>query len=208
MPIPAGSETVSLDVITYQEGLDAITVSTGSTTINSDSLALMITGVSRLLDRRFGPIVKRTITGERHSGGNNTIVMYQRPIDSITTCTEWWFNTPHVLLEEIPGAQHTFQYSLDGRKGMLYRREVGWDMAFWPGRRNVIVDYVAGRFTDTESVDQLFKEAASITLASVWRPQFGMRGPDAGPPVASFALPNAAEEILSGELLGDLAGIG
>ena len=192
----------ALYVLTRDEALSAIATNSGTTQVDPDAIDRMIAGISRLLDRKCGPVVKRTITAEAHDGGNGSVKLYYAPVATVTSVAEYWFNASHTLLEEVPGGQATFQFRLNPRQGMLYRREVGFDRPFFPGRLNVITTYVAGRYDTTALVDDQFKEAAALTFASLWRPQYGMRGPDAPPlAVAPFALPNAAKEILHGELL-------
>lgn len=190
----------ALDVLTTAEGEDAL-VATGSTTINQGALASMITAVSRELDRLCGPVVQRELTDRLDGAGKTDIMTFRRPIFSIVSVTEYYVNTSYVLTEEIPGSATTRQYRLEKRHGRLWRRESTYDTFWAPGRGNIVVDYIAGRFANTASVDAQFKQAAKLAVANLWRREFGMRGPDAPLAGATFGLPDAARDLLRGEML-------
>jgi hypothetical protein len=192
----------SLDVLTYDEALNAITVScSGTSNVNTDSLGSMITAVSREMDRLCGPIVNRARTDRLDGAGKTDVMTFRRPIFSITSVTEYYVNTPYVLTEEIPGSATTRQYRMEARHGRLWRRESTYDTFWAPGRGNVVVVYTAGRFASTAAVDSEFKQAAKLAVANLWRREFGMRGPDAPLAGATFGLPDAARDLLRGEML-------
>lgn len=190
----------TLDVLTVAESQSAITVTSSNTTIDATALAAMVTAVSREMDRLCGPIVQYERT-DRLDGGKTDVMTFRRPISSVVSVTEYYFNTPYVLTEEIPGSATTRQYRLEKRHGRLFRRESTYDTYWAPGRGNVIVDYVAGRFANTAAVDPQFKQAAKLAVANLWRREYGMRGPDAAEAGATFGLPNAARDLLRGEML-------
>ena len=76
---------------------------------------------------------------------------------------------------------------------------------FAPGRKNVLVTYIPGRFATTGDVDEKFKEAAQIMVSHLWR-RTGSRvsandllaAPDGASmfSVPSFSVPNAVRELL------------
>jgi hypothetical protein len=191
----------SLDVLTFDEALNAITVSgTATSNVNTDSVGSMITAVSREMDRLCGPIVQRELT-DRLDGGKIDVMTFRRPIATVVSCTEYYVNTAYVLTEEMPGSATTRQYRLEKRHGRLFRRESTYDTFWAPGRGNVVVDYIAGRFVSTAAVDPQFKQAGKLAVANLWRREFGMRGPDAAAAGATFGLPDAARDLLRGEML-------
>jgi hypothetical protein len=164
-------------------------------------LAEYITRVSRLLDKVCGPIVQRTVTNEYHDGGDTSVLLSEWPVVSVTTATEYQGTTAVTLTEEAVTTSPGSGFLVDFAKGRVHRRSGKRDWTFYPGRRNIVVTYVAGRYADTASVDDRFKAAAIITLRNLWSREQGMGtvtfGPD-GQPItgALFALPNAAAAFI------------
>lgn len=188
-----------LDVVTVDEAETDLGVDPGSQPL----LAAYVTSVSRLLDRACGPIVQRTITGERHSGGAPFILLDQYPVASVTTVTEYASTAGTALVEEELGTAPANGFVLDGSK--LIRRSGKRDGWWAAGRSNIVVTYVAGRYADTLSVDERFRRAALITLANLWRREQGMGtvmfGADGAPILgATYALPNAAKAFIQDDL--------
>ena len=174
--------------------------------VDPDSRVLLsgyITSVSRKLDKACGPIVQRTITDEKHSGGHRAILLDHYPVASVTSVTEYSGMTGTALVEETPATSPSNGFMPDG--SMLIRRRGKID-AYWAlGRHNILVTYVAGRYEDTLSVDDRFKRAAFITLANLWRREQGMGtmtfGADGAPMLgATYALPNAAKAFIQDDI--------
>ena len=87
----------------------------------------------------------------------------------------------------------------------MCRRSGKTDYSFPTGRANIVVTYVAGRYSSTLTVDDRFKRAAFITLAHLWRREQGMGtvtfGPDGAPITgATYALPNAGAAFIQDDL--------
>lgn len=187
--------------------LDVVTLDEAETElgIDPDSRVLLsgyITSVSRLLDQACGPIVKRTVTDEKHNGGDSQIWLGHWPVASVTSVTEYSGMTAVSLTAETASTAPN-GYLLDGSS--LVRRVGKNDSAWAYGRGNVLVTYVAGRYDDTLSVDERFKRAAVITLANLWRREQGMGtvtfGADGAPMLgATYALPNAAKAFIQDDL--------
>lgn len=175
-------------------------------------IASLNTAISRRLDGLCGPIVQRTVTGETHDGRRH-VYLLNRPVMSVTTVTEYAYTTATTLTVETNAVKTSDNYQFDPRTGVLYRRSGGCDVPFTPGRQNVVVTYVAGRYADTASVDALFKQAARICLKHLWVNEksqgtqtFGsVVGYDdtIGMRVPTFAIPRAAVELLADELIGE-----
>lgn len=184
----------ALDLVTLEE----VETYTGG---NESPTDLFITAVSRLIDERVGPVVQRTITAEMHNGGSHHIYLKHAPVASVTSVTEYQGTTAVSLTEEDPGTSPGSGYVLDAAAGRLTRRSGKLDWRFYPGRDNVSVTYVAGRYEDTGQVDERFKMAALISIRQLWSREQGMGtvtfGVDGQPLLgATFALPNAALAML------------
>jgi len=184
---------------------DLVTLAEAESYMGADSdaptLALFVTAVSRLIDERVGPVVQRTITGETHDGGDRNIFLKHAPLSSVTSVTEYQGNTAVTLTAETPSTSPGSGFLVDLTTGQVTRRSGKIDWHFWPGRDNVTVTYVAGRYADTASVDERFKMAALISIRQLWAREQGMGtvtfGPDGAPILgATFALPNAALAML------------
>jgi hypothetical protein len=198
-----------LDILTLAEAKLALNLS-GTTSYDSE-LPAWITGVSRLLDSEFGPVVRRTITGETHDGGYSSIRTRLRPVTSFTSVTEYVSTTGTALTVETNALKPASAYFADTYdrdptlfSGRIRRRASGSDTVFATGSKNVAVTYVAGRFADTAGVDERFKGAARLTLAHMWmsqRPSLAQVG-EFEVPTQQFprwAMPNAVREMLADE---------
>jgi hypothetical protein len=196
----------TLDVLTEHEARAAV----GFDGYERDAiLSASVTAVSRMLDDRCGPVVRRTITEELHEGYRREIYLRHEPVTSFTLVQEADTGTVTTVALESFGSipaegflPSQWQTSSAPFGGTLVRRSAGWD-CLW--ERRVRVTYVAGRYADTETVDDRFKRAAVICLKNVWRDmqdslaQVG----EFTLPAASFpgfGFPNAARDMLRDEL--------
>lgn len=170
----------ALDVISFDEAAGYL----GGVAHDNEMLTLFIAGVSAKLDDLCGPIVKRTLT-EVHDGGARSICLDEYPVDSITTLSEY-----------IDGAAVDVDSAdyLASTNGLVYRLSNGSICDFAPGKSNVAVSYVAGRFNTTADVDPIYRLAAMITVRHLWKSDVSSAS-DFGAPL-TFAIPNAAAELL------------
>lgn len=200
----------TLDVLTLAEGKAAAKLS-GTVVYDATLLPAWITGISLRLDKLVGPIVQRTVTAEKHSGGRKRIFLHHHPITSISSVVEYSGTVGLTLAEETnatkPDGYIVEDYSANPTylSNIVRRRIGGWDAVFAAGRRNVETSYVAGRFATTAAVDERFKRAASLTLINLWRSHQESTGqvgefdvPFANFP--TFAIPKAVRELFPGEI--------
>src|SRR5262245_8465969 len=82
-------------------------------------LAGYITAVSRHIDERFGPVVKRPITAEAHHGGGCEIALQWYPVDAITSVTENGV------------ALSSSDYHIDSDSGLLERSGGSYSSGRW-----------------------------------------------------------------------------
>lgn len=204
----------TLDVLAIGEARAAVGLS-GADISQDGRLTPLITAVSRRLDILIGPIVERTITNEAHDGGQSYIDLGSSPITSVTSITEYAGTTGTALSLSSNTNQPASGYLLKMNtfgfyKGRIYRRNGNTDGWFPQGVGNVLVTYIAGRYADTASVDARYKQAAAFTLANLFRREQRPASPNFAGPEAmsdfghsafpSFALPNAALELLIDEI--------
>lgn len=190
----------TLDLLSLAEAKLAIGTSIAATDLDT-SVAAYITSVSRTLDANCGPLVQRTITGEVHTGGNRLVRLNYWPVASITTVTEYQGITAVTCTAETPGTFPTNGYLYDTASGYVMRRTSGDDATWAAGRSNVVITYVAGRYTSTSTVDVRVKQAASMLLRHLWAIQYGsgnsMFGEMDMPTPIGFAIPNRVREMLA-----------
>lgn len=160
------------DVLTLDEAGRAVNLPSGSTSQDGD-LQLYVSGISGRIDALCGPVVQRTIAGERHNGGCSKILLAKQHVASVTSVVEWSGTTQTALTEETDAAKPANGFLLDTGDGdiyaWVYRRAGNTDARFPTGRRNVAVVYVAGRYADTETVGETFKLAAASVLRRIWK---------------------------------------
>ena len=98
-------------------------------------------------DSWFGNVAPRSVT-EWHDGGGSTITLYEPPLMSVESVTEYILNTPYVLTEQpLTGAVTQWGYTLELSSCQLTRRVNGLVSVFAYGTRNVEVVYTSGRAT-------------------------------------------------------------
>lgn len=200
----------TLDVLTLAEAKQALNLT--GTTAHDTELPGWITAASLRLDKLVGPVVRRPVTAERHDGGGAAIFLRHHPNYSITSVSEYDGTTPSVLTVETNAAQPMAGYVVDEYSAdasllsnIVRRRSSGGNARFPQGRRNVIVDYVAGRFADTASCDERAKSAVRIMMLNFWRSQqdsTGQSGEFDVPQSAfpTFAVPRAVRDMYDGEI--------
>jgi hypothetical protein len=195
--------TSTYDLLTLDEAKAALNIPLADTTFDNE-LAMYVTAVSQRLDDFAGPIVKRSVADEVHDGGGAYIFPTQTPVASIGEVVEYSSGTATILTGETNAVAGTYVLEGAGTHLSLIRRRSSWsDSAFIPGRGNVMISYVAGRFDSTADVSPKFKQAASKTLAWLWRGDQGAGTATFGAAEGAslfglgFALPNVVVEMLA-----------
>ena len=154
------------DVLTFDEAKQAV----GKGQLDSEKSALLqtfLSGVTGVLEDRYGPIVYGTITAELHSGGRDHIYLNYRPVQSVVQVVEYDNLTAGTLAAESNISKTASDYILNAENGRLTRRNANARFCFPAGVNNVSVTYVAGRFA-AGTIDPQFKMAASIMLKNAW----------------------------------------
>lgn len=200
----------TLDVVTLAEAKDYLGI---DETSNDTRLASVITAVSRRLDDKCRPIVKRTIAVRTYApcGGMDLWVepslIYTTPAATVTEYDT--DGAAQVLTLETYDTKPEFGYALEPRTGVgggytgRIRRSYFGSSRSWG--HNVRVTYDSGRYASTATVDPLFKEAAAVILENWWTqvlpgeptPQGEFDVP--GYRFPRFAIPDAALDLLGDE---------
>lgn len=167
----------TLDWITLEAGIEAINAS--STPALSLRVAQQITAISLIGDDLVGPVVRRTVTAERHHGGAVTVLLRRRPVSSVTTVRE--VSSPGTIdtLSAVAwgGSGDGYQTTTHEQdeallSGVVRRISAGSDYC-WPAGDSVEVTYVAGRYATTAAVGERYKEAAGAALRRLWKRESG-----------------------------------
>lgn len=194
---------MSTDILTIDEAKQALAQDSLDSS-NESLLATYITAISRRLDEVCGPIVNRTITAEKQNGGSHLIFLKYRPVYSVSAVREYDGTTSTVLTAHTNTSQTDNQYLLDTVQGTMERMDSGTCSYFTYGKKNIEIDYVAGRGTQA-NIPSLFKVAAQSFLAHVWKMNQGMGTStygdyDGGTAIVTFALPNRVIDLLGAEI--------
>jgi len=148
-----------------------------------------------------GPIARRTVT-EYHDGGAPTVVLYNRPVISVTSVDEVYGATSvsltQVAMPDLTNAAAAF--TADLTTGELRRRANNWEYVFPYGKKNVKVVYVVGRTVTPGNISLATKEL----VGHLWRAsQLNSEGrrpritrPEPVTVVLGFAVPNRVLELL------------
>ncbi len=192
----------TLDVLDSTEALAAISEPSADTTL----LAAYVSAVSLHLDEIAGPVVQRSVT-DTHDGGRSSVWLTGRPVSSITTVVE---DGTTLTTSDWHARRRSSDSTLF--TGEVVRVSGDSAITWTSGLDKVVITYVAGRFADTASVDERFKDAARLLLQNAWRAQqHAVRGLDEydvpSTSFRKFGLPNAVRDILAGELRASAHGI-
>lgn len=200
----------TLDVLTLAEAKLALNLS--GTTAHDAELPGWITAVSLRLDKLIGPVVRRTVTAEKHDGGSHQIFLRHHPNTSITNVTEYAGTVATSLSAETSTTKPADAYLVDDYEpdasllsNIVRRRSGDADATFATGRKNIEVTYVPGRFADTASCDERTKKAAALMLINLWRSQQDSTGTVGEFDVPqnifpTFAIPRAVRQMYDGEI--------
>lgn len=175
-------------------------------------LQAYVSAVSQKIDELVGPVVKRTVTAERHDDVcGEWLVLRRRPVTSITTVTSYQRGTSTVLTAEslVAAGGYLAEASLEDPSllsGRLRRRANWYDAAWSTYGSTVAVTYEAGRYATTAAVaGTRYWEAAALTLKSVWRAEEATVSIEddfyePATAVPGFLVPRAAIELLADQL--------
>ena len=197
------------DILTLAEAKDYLQVATSDQTKDT-LIQSIITGVSTRMDRKFGPVVFSTVTAELHDGGAarnpyKYIYLDYTPVYSVTQIVEYDGTTPGTLTQQTNTSQPATSFTLNQKNGKVTRRNANADSVFPVGAGNVVVSYVAGRFTAGTVTDERYKICAGLALENVWRnqqPATANYGEYEVPQInwPKFVIPNAGIELLAEEV--------
>lgn len=192
-----------LDILTLAEAKQALNIPAATASYDAE-LAQVITAASRMVDSVYGPVVQRTAT--KSVVAPSGTVWLDRPA-AVTSVTEYVSGTATVLTAEDFDTAGT--YRLDAATGALTRR-ASWGDSYWYAHELVVV-YTSGRYADTASVDEKFKEACVVCLVHLWQHRgsqsgaasFGGDGaPFGGVPFSSAQLREKLKAMFPEEWIG------
>lgn len=170
--------TDALDLLTPAEAKAAINAKPDYVD-NLDVVERHVTAVSRMIDDRCGPVVRREIEGEIVWGGGDIVRVRRWPVAEFTLVRIACGTTITVLSSLAFGAGTEGYVAPPWDEdptlfsGILLRRgPTGWPLR-WEGTPALEVSYVAGRCEDTESVPARFKDTASAVLRRLWKREAG-----------------------------------
>lgn len=126
------------------------------------------TWVQNYLGRAVAPTTfRRLFSGWSGLNGSYVCLPYY-PVLELVEVVEWWgIAGPHALNEEVPEAQGNMEnYQLDPLRGLVIRSFMGLVQRPWfPGSRNIVVEWVAGYNPIPEDI----KVATKELVAHWWR---------------------------------------
>jgi hypothetical protein len=186
-------------VLPLQDGKDMLNIPQATTTYDTELASFIATIESNLERATGGPLVNKVITAERTEmmSSQTVIPVRQRPLVSVTSIAS--ASGSNI---DISGG-----LKLDVNAGLI-RRPLGLPFygPFFTWLPEVYVTYVAGWGVSVPAAFNLFSR---IVLQNLWDTQHGpssrpsMGGEDMTTPQGfSFAIPNAAAELLAGSQNG------
>jgi hypothetical protein len=197
----AGASGGSLDVydlfepavLSLQDAKAMLNVADTTTTYDAEILSWVNTIEAALEKITGGPLVNRTVTGERCEVTDNarTFVLRKRPLVSVTSVIDAFSGQTFI----------TTDLDVDTNSGVVRRRLGLPFITAYSANPIVLVTYVAGWGIPTPPA---FNAAARIILDHLWATQ---RGPSTRPSLSGeettetyglgFAVPNRAAELLA-----------
>ena len=170
---------------------------------NDDDVELraFIDAATEKVQEITGPVLTRTVT-EYRDGGTVSLLLRERPVQSITSVTELWANSSYTLTQtEFGAGASQFDFTFDVSQSEITRRINNLPEVFPDGVGNVKVVYVAGYATIPSRI-----RLATLALIQHWwsasqlnrnggRPSLG--GSDFSPAMGGgYAVPNFVREML------------
>lgn len=165
-----------------------------TSTDDDEELQDFIDAAQSMIEREIGEVTPKTVS-EYHDGGGYSITLWNGPVVSITSVTEYMNGT---LLKVLT----TNEYRLDTAGFITRHTSSGAQFPFQGGCDDVLVTYIAGR---AQPISPHIRLAAKELTAHLWRnTQLGRtrRGTravtdeDAAPSTLNFSMPNRIREIL------------
>lgn len=159
-----------------------------------------ITAASAVIVRKCGPVVREAgqddfpITEYFDGTGTATVWVRRPPAYEVTAVAE--------LVGDTWQLATTWATYPDGR--VVRVDAANCDVPFAVGRLNVGVSYHPGRVLTTADVPAHFKQACFMIVRQLWVREQAMGTATYGQPdvwVPTYAVPNAVDELLAGELL-------
>lgn len=188
MPIPAGGAG------TYAVTVDEVKTHLNITGSGNDAeLVGFIAAAQDMVEGIVGPIVGRTIVGERHYDATGTVWLRVRPVLSVSAVSQY---NRGILTRTLTTEDYDLDVSLAELNMYWFNRRYAADhhRLF----SSIVVDYTAGRLSVPSSIRWGLLELVS----HLWRRSQSQRGGrgrgvDPEPPVGmGFAMPNAVADAL------------
>ena len=196
--------TTATDLLSIEDALDAVRLSQ-SNTVHVSRLEGYVTAISNAVDELVGPVVARTVTGERHPGGCSAVWLRRTPVLSVSSVKVWSGGVSTTLTAESLSSAGGYLAELDPDdptrlSGVLLRRS-SWSSILWECG-TVEVTYGAGRYANTAAVvGTRFHTAAVLALKNMWQGMVDSvavvneyEGPSTAFP--SVVLPKASRDLL------------
>jgi hypothetical protein len=164
-----------VDIITLEEAKRGLRIKQVAELVDAE-IAVYVSAVSARLDDLCGPIIVRDVE-ELRDGGCCSIKPRETPVFEVTQVTEYSNLVARVLSAETNTAKSGSDYLLDGdgHHGVwIRRRSNNADAQFPLGRQNVALEYRAGRFETIDDVTDKFRQAATLMLTHLWKPEMGL----------------------------------
>ena len=200
--------TTATDLLSIEDALDAVRLSQ-SNTVHVDRLEGYVTAISNAVDELVGPVVARTVTGERQPGGCSAVWLRRTPVLSVSTVKVWSGGVSTTLTAETLSAAGDYLAEQDPDdptrlSGVLLRRS-SWSSMLWECG-TVEVTYSAGRYANTAAVaGTRFHTAAVQALKNMWQGDVDSTAVlnEYDQPVSAFpasALPRGVRDLLADQI--------
>lgn len=195
------ADLVNLDEVQVHLGITTTGAPAPSATDNA-MLSRMITAATPVIEKIAGPCTPQAFT-EQHDGEDHEVILRRYPVLRIVSCKEYRYGSDVLDLVESTPANPVDGYQLDKETGTLTRVYTGgYVRSWWPGSRNIVVSYQAGRAAVPSNV----KEATLELLAHWWRlrkagaHKFTPPGSEGagGFVVPAYGVPRRVSEIIAG----------
>lgn len=158
-----------MDLLTLAECMDMLGVDGAA---DGAVVQTYIGTASDIIDAKCGPVVARSVT-DHLDGGDGKVWVTTPPILTVTDVQEWDGTAATVLTEEQPFWFPVPIVPANGflvdAAGTIRRRSSGSDAAFPSGRRNILVEYSAGRVAAVADVPDRFRQASFMIVDRLWR---------------------------------------
>ena len=200
--------TTATDLLSIEDALDAVRLRQ-SNTVHVSRLEGYVTAISNAVDELVGPVVARTVTGERQPGGCSAVWLRRTPVLSVSSVKVWSAGVSTTLTAESLASAGDYLAELDPDdptrlSGVLLRRS-SWSSILWECG-TVEVTYSAGRYANTAAVvGSRFHTAAALALKNVWQGEVDSTAVlnEYDQPVSAFPaliLPRVVRDLLADQI--------